>query len=92
MEKKEAKWHIRYGTVWRPTWDGLPVDMEITEIDMPMDWSKMTKQEAVECAEHLLKYFARKGWPWMLEKVGFMNILTGERLTLQQMARRTKGI
>ncbi|MFX0094550.1 MAG: hypothetical protein ACFFBD_22635 [Candidatus Hodarchaeota archaeon] len=39
----------------------------------------------------LLEHFTGTGKPWMIEKVGFMNILTGERLTLQQMTRRTKG-
>lgn len=92
MERKEAELHIRRGTIWRPTWEGLPVDMEETEIDMPMDWAEMKKQEAVEVAEDLLEYFTRMGKPWMIEKAGFMNILTGERLTLQQMAKRTKGV
>ena len=92
MERKEAEWNLRLGTVWRPTWDGLPVDMEETEIDMPMDWAIMTKQEAMESAEDLLKYFARTGKTWMIEKMGFMNILTGERLTLEQMTKRKEGI
>ena len=88
MERKEAEWNLRHSTIWRPTWDGLPVDMEETDIEIPMNWAIMTKQEAVESAEPLLKYFTRTGKTWMIEKVGFMNILTGERLTLEQMARR----
>ena len=92
MERKEVEWNLRHGTVWRPTWDGLPVDMEETNIDMPMDWAIMTKQEAVESAAALLKYFARTGKTWMIEKVEFLTILTGERLTLEQMAKRIEGV
>lgn len=92
MEKKEAEWNLRHGTIWRPTWDGLPVDMEETEIGISMDWAIMAKQEAVETAEVLLKHFAHTGKTWMIEKVRFMNILTGERLTLEQMTKRKEGI
>jgi len=92
MERREAEIYLRSGKVWRSTWDGLPVNMEETDIDMPTDWAIMNKQESVETAEVLLKHFARTGKTWMIEKVGFMNILTGERLTLKQMAARARSL
>ena len=91
MEQDEAEDILSQGTVWRPTWRGISVDLTEYPDEIPMDWAEMTKQDAIELSETLVEKY-RYSKPDMIEDIGFQNLLTGERLTIFQMLRRKKGV